>query len=177
MAMENKKDATTVRSKKKSLPKRKRYNTRLIKTTWPYTVQEIAMLFNIHKNAVLRWIKEGLHANKIRNEYLIRGDALKHFLSERQQKKKHKCAANQFFCFKCHAPRRSYLDIADIIIISPSRFRLKGLCEQCGIAIHKVQGIRNLQKIQNCFHIQKMEEQHIIERTDPIVNSDLEAQL
>ena len=174
MIVQNKKDAA-VKNRGKALLKRKRYNTRLIKTTWPYTVQEIALLFHVHKNAVLRWIKEGLHADKIRNEYLIRGDGLLRFLSDRQQKKKHKCATNEFFCFKCRGPRRAYLDIADVVIISPNRFRLKGLCAECGTPVNKAQGIRNLQKIQNRFHIQKMEGQHIIERPDPIVNSDMEA--
>ncbi len=161
----------------KKVPKRKRaYNTRLIKATWPYTVQEIAHLFTVHKNAPLRWLKEGLHADKIRNEYLIRGDALIRFLSARQQKKKQKCAMNEFFCFKCRLPRRAYLDIVDVVIVSLSRFRLKGLCAECGIPVHKAQGIRNLQKIQNCFHVQQIEGRHIIERFEPIVNSDLEPQ-
>jgi excisionase family DNA binding protein len=38
---------------------------RLIKATWPYTVQEIAELFKIHKNAVLRWLREGLRADRV----------------------------------------------------------------------------------------------------------------
>ena len=174
MIVQNRKVATG-KNKGKALPKRKRYNTRLIKTTWPYTVQEIARLFNVHKNAPLRWLKEGLHADKIRNEYLIRGDELIRFLSDRHQKKKQKCGTNEFFCFKCRAPRRAYLDIADVVIISPSRFRLKGICTECGTPVNKAQGIRNLHKIQNCFHIQQMEGQHIIELIDPIVNSDMEA--
>lgn len=156
--------------------KKRTYNTRLLKATWPYTVQEIAALFHIHKGAVLRWIKEGLHADKIGGEYLIRGNELARFLSERQQKKRRKCAINEFFCFKCRTPRRAYMGIADVVIISPERFLLKGLCVECGTSINKAQGAGKLQKIQECFHVQKIEGRHIIERSEGIVNSDLEAQ-
>jgi len=38
--------------------KKRRYNVRRIKATWPYRVEEIADLFGIHKNAVLRWLGE-----------------------------------------------------------------------------------------------------------------------
>jgi len=158
-----------------SVIKRKRtYNVRLIKATWPYTVQEIAKLFNVHKGAVLRWIKEGLHADKIKGEYLIRGDRLALFLSTRQQKKKHTCAINEFFCFKCREPRTAYLNIADVEIITPTRFRVRSLCSVCSTPVNKVQGIRNLSTIQNSFVVQHLEGQHIIECSEPSLNSDLE---
>jgi predicted DNA-binding protein YlxM (UPF0122 family) len=53
--------------------RRKRiYNVGRIKATWPYSVQEIAELFGIHKNAVLRWIKDGMQANKDQRPFLTR---------------------------------------------------------------------------------------------------------
>jgi hypothetical protein len=65
--------------------RRKRtYNVRRIKATWPYTVQEIAELFRIHKNAVLHWLKDGLQANKDQRPFLIRGEELIRFLNARQ---------------------------------------------------------------------------------------------
>ena len=164
-------------NKKHTKVRKRNYNTRLIKATWLYSVQEIAKLFDVHKNAVLRWIKEGLHADRVTREYLIRGDALVRFLNVRQQKKKHNCAADEFFCFKCRTPRRAYLDIADVVIISPNRFILKGLCAVCSTPVNKVQGIKNLQKIQTLFHIQQIEGQHIIERILPIVNRDIEVNI
>ena len=157
--------------------KRKRtYNVRLIRATWPYTVQEIAALFNVHKGAVLRWIKEGLHADKTSGEYLIRGDRLAQFLSARQQKKKRTCAVNEFFCFKCRAPRTAHLDIADIEILTSSRFCVRSLCSVCSTPVNKMQGIKNLQKIKDSLNIQQLAGQHIIECNEPSVNSDLEIQ-
>jgi hypothetical protein len=109
-----------------SAPRRKRrYNIRLIKATWPYSVQEIAELFGIHKNAVLRWLTAGLRANRDQRPFLIRGDELTRFLAIRQAEKRRKCAFTEFYCLKCRAPRESYLRIADVVIETAMKLRLK----------------------------------------------------
>lgn len=156
------------------MKKKRTYNTRLIKATWPYTVQEIAAIFKVHKNAPLRWLKEGLHAIDNSRPILIRGDELIRFLNARQKSRKRTCKLGEFFCFKCRAIREAYLSIADIVIESPSRLRVKAICTECSTPISKVQSIKKLPEIQNCFHIQQLEGQHIIELDEPSVNSDLE---
>ena len=137
-------------------PRKRTYNVGQIKATWPYTVQEIAVLFGIHKNAVLRWIKEGLQVNKDQRPFLIRGEELTRFLKARQMGKRCKCKATEFYCFKCRAPREAYLGIADIAIESPARLRLKSLSATCSTPINKVQSIRDLAKIQIRFHVQQL---------------------
>jgi hypothetical protein len=102
----------------------------------------------------------------------VRGDELIRFLNDRQQTKKQKCAPTEFFCFKCRAPRNSYEGIADLTIESPSRFRIKGLCAVCSTPVNKVQGMKNLSKIEACFHVQQWEGLHLIEGFNPSVNSD-----
>jgi excisionase family DNA binding protein len=159
-----------------NVKKKRTYNTRLIKATWPYTVQELASLLKVHKNAPLRWLKEGLSANGDGRPYLIRGDELIRFLKARRQSKKHHCKPHEFFCFKCRAPREAYLNIADIIIESPNRFRVKALCAVCTTNVSKVQNIQKLAETRTRFHVQQLEGQHLIERHEPSVNSDLEAQ-
>ena len=158
------------------MAKRKRaYNVRLIKATWPYTVQEIAALLKVHKNAVLRWLNQGLQANRDKRPFLIRGDELIRFLTVRKQSKKRECKVTEFFCFKCRAPREAYLGIADVVIESPTRFRVKALCAVCSTAVNKMQGIEKLQKVQTVFHVQQLAGQHLMECVNPSVNSDLEA--
>jgi excisionase family DNA binding protein len=155
--------------------KRKRtYNLRLIRATWPYTVQEVAALLQVHKGAVLRWLNEGLRADQSRRPFLIRGDELVRFLSERQQARKRKCRVQEFFCFKCRAPSTIYLNIVDIVIESASRFRMKALCADCGTPVNKMQAISNLEKIKSVFHVQELAGQHLIERAAANANSDLE---
>jgi Helix-turn-helix domain len=154
--------------------RRKRtYNVRRIKATWPYTVQEIAELFRIHKNAVLRWLKDGLQANKDQRPFLIRGEELIRFLNARQTRKGCKCTPTEFYCFKCRAPRQAYLGIVDIAIESPTRLRVKSLCALCSTPINKMQNARDLPKIQNRFHVQQLTGERILDRAHASLNSDL----
>jgi excisionase family DNA binding protein len=155
--------------------KRKRvYNLRKIRATWPYTVQEIADLLGVHKNAVLRWFKEGLRANRDQRPYLIRGEGLIRFLSERQSRHRHKCSPTQFYCFRCRCPREPYLGIVDIVIENSRRLRLSALCSVCDTPVNKLQRVTDLPKIHARFHVQKIQGEHLIERIDPSLNSDLE---
>jgi hypothetical protein len=160
---------------KASPPRRKRrYNIRLIKATWPYTVQEIAELFGIHKNAVLRWLKGGLQTDRSQRPFLIRGDELARFLKQRQDGNRRKCGPGEFFCFKCRTVREACLGMADIAIESPTRFRIKALCGVCDTPINKVQSVRDLEKIRSRFHVQQLTGEHILESAAPSPNSDLE---
>lgn len=155
------------------MPARKRtYNVRLVKATWPYTAQEIASLFDVHKNAVLRWLKQGLQANRDKRPFLIRGDELIRFLTARQEARKRKCRFTEFYCFKCRQPRAAYLGIADVIIESPTRLRVKALCTVCSTQVNKVQGIGKLNKVRNSFHVQELRGQHLLDCSEPSLNSD-----
>jgi excisionase family DNA binding protein len=154
--------------------RKRRYNTRRIKATWPYTVQEIAALLGVHKNAALRWLKEGLRADRSQRPFLIRGDELARFLNERQIGKRHTCAPDEFFCFKCRAPRKAALGMADIVIESPTRFRIKALCNVCDTPINKVQGVRDLAQIKTRFVFLQLTGEHLLECPASSVNSVLE---
>jgi hypothetical protein len=158
--------------------RRKRtYNVRRVKATWPYTVQEVAELFGIHKNAVLRWLKDGLEANKEQRPFLIRGEELIRFLKARQSRKRCKCAITEFYCFKCREPRRAYLGIADIAIESTTRLRVSSLCAVCGTPINKMQSVCDLEKIKIRFHVQQLTGGHILDRDPASLNSDMETSI
>lgn len=155
-------------------PRRKRrYNLRRIRATWPYSVQEIAALLGIHKNAVLRWLGGGLSADRSRKPFLIRGDELIRFLRQRQDGKHCKCRPEEFFCFRCRVPREACLGIVDIVIESPTRLRLKALCAVCETDVNKVQSVRELAKIQERFHVQKLAGEHLLDCPSASVNCDL----
>lgn len=153
---------------------RRTYNLRRIKATWPYTVPETAKALGVHKNAVLRWLKEGLQANRDKRPFLIRGDELVRFLSDRRQSRRQKCSPLEFFCFKCRMPRRAYENIIDIEVVSHTRFRMKGICEVCNTPLNKMQANGNLAKIQKAFHVQQLAGSHLIEGVSPNLNSDKE---
>lgn len=156
-------------------PRKKRYyNVRRIKATWPYTVQEIAELFGVHKNAVLRWLKEGLRSDRSQRPFLIRGDELARFLGERQNARRRRCAPDEFYCLRCRTPRKAYLGMTDIVIGSPTRLRVIGLCNVCETRISKVQSVCDLPNIRERFHVLQLTGEHLLGCADPSVNGDLE---
>ena len=67
--------------------KRRHPNYRLVKIHRSYTVEEIAKLFDIHKNTVRHWIKEGLETTNDKRPMLILGHVLAAFLQARRVKK------------------------------------------------------------------------------------------
>ena len=155
--------------------RRKRtYNTRLVKATLSYTVQEIAGLFDIHKNVALRWLKQGLVADRSLRPFLIRGNELIRFLSERRAKRRAKCTSTQFYCFKCRCPREAYLGIADVEIETTTRLRVKSICAVCSTPVNKAQALRDLPNVRQRFVIQQLAGEHLLERADASVNVDLE---
>jgi len=154
--------------------RRRTYNVRWIKATWPYTVQEIADLLDVHKNAVLRWVKSGLAADRSRRPLLIRGNALAQFLRERQSAKRRRCKPNEFYCFCCRVPRAAYLDIVDIVIENSPLLRLRGLCSVCDTPVNKLQRVTDLAKIRESFNVQQLAGEHLIERAGPDLNRDFE---
>ncbi len=153
--------------------RKRRYNVRAIKATWPYTVQEIAELLGVHKNAVLRWLKDGLGVDRSQRPFLIRGDEVIRFLKRRQDGRRCKCRPEEFFCFRCRVPREACLGIADIVIESPTRLRLQALCAVCETPVNKVQNVGELSKIRNRFHVQQLAGEHLIEPPGPRLNGDL----
>jgi excisionase family DNA binding protein len=161
-------------SRPRKARRKRRYNVRAMRATWPYTVQEIAELLGVHKNAVLRWLGDGLSADRSQRPFLIRGDELIRFLKQRQDGGRHKCRPEEFYCFRCRVPREACLGIVDIVIESATRLRLQALCAVCETTMNKVQNVSELPKIRNRFHVQQLAGEHLIERAGPSLNSDLE---
>ena len=106
--------------------------------------------------------------------YDIRGEELAGFLNQQQNGMRRKCAPNEFFCFRCRVPREACLGIADVSIESPTRLRVTALCAVCETRVNKIQRVRDLPKIEARFNVQELTGEHLIERSDPRLNSDLE---
>lgn len=71
-----------------------------------YTPAEVAKLLKVKTGSVYRWMKDGLRPIRAStNPLLIYGEELKHFLSERQQRRKTKLNHNEFYCLKCRVAR------------------------------------------------------------------------
>ena len=158
---------------RKGKPKKRTYNPRRVRTGQSYSVQEIAELYGLHKNAVLRWIKDGLPLIDQRKPFMIHGGDLAEYLTNKQSGRKHKCKPDEFFCFKCRAPRRAWENAPDIIIRNESKLTISGLCAVCDTPVHRVGTVKKLPEYQKIFLIQKIHERHITDTSDPSVNSDM----
>lgn len=152
--------------------KRRTYNTRLICRGLSYSVQEIAELYGIHSNAVLRWIRDGLPLIDQNRPYLIHGAELEAHLKKKQAGRKHKCKPDEFFCFKCRLPRKAWGDMVDITILNESKLAISGLCAICETPVRRAGSVEKLAEYQKTFSIQTMPAPHITDCNPPSVMCD-----
>lgn len=147
-------------------PKRKRcYDTRRIKREYSYTLQEIAKLYGIHKNAVRQWIKRGLQKIDKQKPLLIHGSALFSFLKAQQKKRKSTLNANEFYCLKCRVPRVAYENAVDIVIRNNTQLSIQGLCSECETPLRRVGRVSRIPDYEKAFFVMQ-------QRTEPKSQQD-----
>lgn len=153
--------------------KRRKYNTRRISLKISYSVQEIAELFGIHKNAALNWIKTGLKIIDQKKPYLINGADLVDFLNIRQKKRKHKCKPDEFYCFKCRLPRKSS---PGSVLITPRnihRLKITAKCSVCLTNVFKEGSAKKRTEIEQNYAAVSQPQEHIIVCKEVSINSDI----
>jgi hypothetical protein len=119
-------------------------NYRLVKRHHTYSVEEVARLFDLHRNTVRAWMKQGLNAIDDRRPILFRGDVLAEFLRQRRAKAKRPCGPGEMFCLPCRAPKRPDGDMVEYLATSATAGNLRGICPDCGRLMHRRLGFANL---------------------------------
>jgi hypothetical protein len=153
----------------------KRLNPRRVKIHRSYTVEEAAMLFQVHKNTVRTWLKSGLQAIDGRRPILILGRQLASFLHARRETKRQRCGPGQLYCFRCRAPRTSAAQRADYLPITASSGNLRAICSVCGTHMYRRISWRKLATEVGDLQVPLSQaQQRIVEGADPSVNCDLE---
>ncbi len=124
--------------------KKRKYNPNLIRAKRSYTLTEIAQVYGLHVRTVQDWRKQGLKVIEgSLSPYLILGQDVRLFLKDRKQKQKHCLNPDQFYCTKCHLPRKSILDKLTYIISDKNlgkRYKhaiIKGNCAVCNNSLFK----------------------------------------
>lgn len=112
-------------------------NHRLVKIHRSYTVEEIAVLFSIHKNTVRQWIKQGLQVIDTKRPMLVQGMELSNFLKLRRAKNKRTCKPREIYCVKCREPRLPAEMEADYQCLTDTQGFLIGICPCCEILIYR----------------------------------------
>lgn len=155
------------------MTRKRSFNTNLIKETWPYTTQEVAELFKVHKRTVQAWYKEGLPRIDKQKPSYVRGSSLKEFIKTRQNNRKHHCRPFEFFCFKCREPKPCWENTVDITILNEKRLMISGLCAQCETRVNKTSSPQKLEQLEKTFNIQTIHDKHLIGCISPIVKTDI----
>lgn len=111
-------------------------NPQRVKSYYPYTVEDVALLLRVHKNTVRRWIGEGLPVLDGQRPMLIHGAALKAFLQKRRDAAKQVCGPGRLPCFRCRGPRPPAGGIVDFIQTTDTTGTLKATC-LCGAQMNR----------------------------------------
>jgi hypothetical protein len=131
--------------------RKRRYNTRRIKQSHSYTLQEIAALFGIHKNTVRGWCRRGLHTIDRVKPLLVHGGVLISYIKQQQASRKATLKREEFYCFKCRAPRLPMGSMVDCIPHGEKRLLLTALCSVCEGILHKMGSVCRLPEYESLF--------------------------
>ena len=155
---------------------RKRHpNPRLAKIHRNYTVDEVATLFGIHKNTVREWVKRGLPTNDGKRPMLILGRELVAFLTARRAKNKRTCLPGEIYCVRCRAPRTPAGEMVDYMPLTATLGTLAAICSACETMMYRRVSLAKLAHVCGKLDVTMPQAlEHIGERVQPTVNSDLE---
>jgi len=154
---------------------RKRHpNYRLVKIHRSYTVEEIAKLFNTHKNTVRRWVKEGLATIDDKRPMLIQGNVLAEFLGNRRKKNKQTCKLGELYCVRCRAPKLPAGDMAEYSPITEKFGNLVAICPDCNSFMNRHVSLSQIGDFRRKIDISfPAVLRRLIESARPSINSDL----
>lgn len=149
-------------------------NHRLAKIHRNYTVEEVAKLFNTHKNTVRAWIKQGLPTTDDQRPLLIFGRDLVTFLQARRARNKRPCLPGEIYCVRCRSARRPAGDMAEYQALTPAAGNLIGICPTCESMMYRRVSLVKLVAVSGQLDVTMPQAlPHIDESTEPSVNSDL----
>ena len=156
-------------------PMRKRHpNPRLAKIHRNYTVDEVAHLFDVHRNTVREWVKRGLPTNDGRRPMLILGRDLIAFLTARRAKNKRTCLPGEIYCMRCRVPRAPAGEMVDYLPLTATLGNLVAICLACETMMYRRVSMAKLEQVRGKLDITMPQAlEHIGESAQPTVNSDM----
>lgn len=113
-----------------------------------YTVEEVALLLEVHKRTVRNWITKGLPVCDDKRPLLILGTDLKQFLKQQRQGKKRTCKPSELYCFKCREPRTPDQNTLEFIEETSTKGRVIAACSVCNSWMNKYFKLECLSSIQ-----------------------------
>jgi hypothetical protein len=124
-------------------------NHRRVKIHRSYTVEEIARLFDIHKNTVRAWVKAGLPTSDQKRPTLILGRELVAFLRSRCTSRKRPCRPGEIYCFKCRLSQKPAGNLVDYEPVTEKIGNVKAICPDCESIMNQRVNLDRLRAFQN----------------------------
>lgn len=150
-------------------------NSGRVKVHLTYTIEELALMYSVHKNTIRNWQKVGLEPVDNARPILFKGATVAAFLKERSARSKKPCGPGEFFCLPCRTPMRPVGDRVNYVPATPISGTLTGLCPACGRLMYRRVSHERLAFVTKDLDVQfPREAQHIGEWCEPLVNCDLE---
>jgi RNase P subunit RPR2 len=148
-------------------------NPRLAKIHRTYLVEELARLFDVHKNTIRAWFKLGLEAIDGQRPIVVRGVEIRRFLTERRVRAKQPCGPGRIYCLPCRAPKVPALKMAECVKTGDTTGTLQAICPDCGRMIYRRINLRNLDAVRGNLEVTfTPAEPRLEETTRPNVNCD-----
>lgn len=153
--------------------KKRLHNHNRAKINRNYTVEEVAVLYDVHKVTVRAWIKAGLPTLHEMRPMLILGGDLAAFHQARRTKNKQKCKPGEMYCIRCRAPKVPDGEV-EYQPKTATLGNLVGICQDCYTIMNRRVSLAKLEQVRGQMDITIPQAlQHIVESKQPTVNVDL----
>ena len=115
----------------------KRVNPNRVRLNRSYSVAELAVCCDVHRNTVRNRRDAGLEPNDGRKPLLFQGATVRTFLAKLNCDRKRPCQPGTMYCLKCRQPREP---APGAIVYRPQRpasGNLSALCGDCGTIMNR----------------------------------------
>tara|TARA_R110000751_G_scaffold137830_3_gene241309 strand:+ start:1899 stop:3542 length:1644 start_codon:yes stop_codon:yes gene_type:complete len=114
---------------------KRRSDKRKVRITKTYSIEEIAILFEKTEGTVLTWIADGLPTIDALEPPLVYGWELKQWHEEWWDRRRKKCAANEFYCCHCQDVRPAEPGTITFSVRVADGIRGVAVCSVCGTSV------------------------------------------
>ncbi len=153
----------------------RRVNPNLVKMHRTYSVPELAVCLDVHKNTVRHWQRAGLEPIDKARPVLFHGQTVRGFLTARNKGRKHHCAPGQMYCLRCRVPREPALGMVDYVELKATSGNLRAICNVCDAVMHRSARRDDLARIMPGLAVQFVEApSRLSGRISPSLNCDFD---
>jgi excisionase family DNA binding protein len=109
-----------------------------VKRRRSYTYEEAARALRVHKNTVAHWVTSGgLPALTGGKPHIIIGCDLIDFLKARQDHRRTRLKAGEFYCLGCKTARRPAESLVEALPSDTGPVNLRAICPACERFMHR----------------------------------------